>query len=256
MTDCAFIGVDLAWRSSQNPSGAAVLLGDCTGSELAVVAPPLRTIDQVRHFVDQHMRAITVVAIDAPLIIRNFSGQRPCETLVGKRYGKRDASCHTSNLRLYPDAPSVALADALVRDGFVHIGGSAATDARVMIEVYPHAALVALFDLKKIIKYKKGTSAQKCIGLAVLQQHVRMLSHREPSLRPSQQLEDLLSVDVLSLRGKARKSYEDSLDAVVCAYIGFHHWCLEGTRSEIFGDVETGYILNPVLTASSVAAAF
>ena len=39
------------------------------------------------------------VSIDAPLIINNESGQRLCENQIGKTYGSRGASCHTSNLK-------------------------------------------------------------------------------------------------------------------------------------------------------------
>ena len=51
-----------------------------------------------------HAGENTIVAIDAPLIILNETGQRACETAVGKRYGNRHASCHTSNMTLYPDS--------------------------------------------------------------------------------------------------------------------------------------------------------
>ncbi len=48
-----------------------------------------------------HSGENTIVAIDAPSIILNETGQRACETAVGKRYGNRHASCHTSNMTLY-----------------------------------------------------------------------------------------------------------------------------------------------------------
>jgi predicted RNase H-like nuclease len=37
------------------------------------------------------------MAVDAPLVVRNESGQRPCETQVGQRYGRWRVSANTTN---------------------------------------------------------------------------------------------------------------------------------------------------------------
>ncbi len=129
--------------------------------------------------------------------------------------------------------------------GFEH-APNAQTD-RIMLEVYPHAALVALFDLPKIIKYKKGTVAQKCAGLRQLQARVRELSLRTPPLTNTPLLEEFLGIDVTGLKGAARKDYEDSLDALVCAYVAFFYWYWKEQQTETFGDVMCGYIVNPKL---------
>ena len=152
MTKTHFIGIDLAWKSERNPTGAVCLRGDRTGAELVAVAPPLWSTTSVLEFVRTHTAEESVVAVDAPLIITNVSGQRPCETLVGKRYGARDASCHTSNLTLYPAAASVALAKLIEAEGYVHPNATTRFPLRVIAEVFPHAGMVALFDLPKIIK--------------------------------------------------------------------------------------------------------
>src|SRR6185436_13077522 len=152
-----FIGVDLAWKSDRNPTGIAVMQGDRSGAQLNLVAT-LEAESSVLEFIQHYSTANTIVAIDAPLIITNEAGQRRCETEVGRRYGKRDASCHTSNLTLYRDATSVALTNTLLADGFTHVDPTLDNvDGRLVAEVYPHAAMVALWDLEKIIKYKKGS---------------------------------------------------------------------------------------------------
>lgn len=97
-----FIGVDLAWRSEANHTGAVALSGDADGATLRAVADPMRTLEAVKQFIARHETATTIVAVDAPLIIGNPTGQRPCETALGRRYGAREASCHTSNRSLYP----------------------------------------------------------------------------------------------------------------------------------------------------------
>jgi len=129
-----FIGIDLAWKSDRNPTGAAVLHGDKNGAALIDLSAPLRSIDAVRAYITRFESTETVLAIDAPLIIPNQIGQRRCEQLVGQRYGARHASCHTSNQARYPDAVSVRLAAELVSRGYQH--GPDATGKRVVLEVY------------------------------------------------------------------------------------------------------------------------
>jgi predicted RNase H-like nuclease len=186
------------------------------------------------------------------LIIVNDEGQRLCETLVSRRYGARHASCHTSNRRLYPNAASTRLATALRAEGFVHAPEAQETpEQRIMLEVYPHAALVALFDLPCVIKYKKGTAVQKCSGLQELQRRIAVLEQYTPALRRNPVLDRVLNHDVTTLAGARRKLYEDGLDAVICAYLAYFYWVWRWERTEIFGNVESGYIVNPTLSPSA-----
>lgn len=247
-----FIGVDLAWRSDRNRTGAAVLQGDRQGAQLLAVSEPICTLEGVRRFITNHTTSRTFTAIDAPLIITNATGQRPCETAVGERYGAREASCHTSNLRLYPDATSVALAKGLVVQGYVHAPEATETSNRVVLEVYPHAALVALFDLLKSLKYKKGRLEQKRRGLQILSGHIPRLFSGTPRLRPNDRLGQLLSRDISMLPGPDLKVHEDTLDAVLCAYLAYYFWYWRVDRNEVFGDVGTGYIVNPTLLIGGI----
>lgn len=246
-----FIGIDLAWQSERNPSGAAVLHGDDHGAELVAVAEPLRSLEQVKGWTSPYIGESSVIAIDAPLVIGNAAGLRQCEREVGVRYGARHASCHAANLTLYPQAASVALASWLGDQGFSH--APFAFRGRAMLEVYPHAAFVALFDLSTVIKYKKGLVANRCTGLRQVQATLRMLASEETPLRSNAMLESLLRQDPSALRGRARKSHEDSLDAVFCAYLAFYAWRLGEAGSEMFGTREDGYIVNPRLRRAGIA---
>lgn len=249
-----FIGIDLAWRSERNNTGVAVLRGDRGGAELIRVSDSIRAISDVRGFVVSHAGALTFIAIDAPLIIENAVGQRPCETAVGREYGSREASCHTSNLRLYPDAAGVALARELVQSGYVHGPSADAASKKVILEVYPHAGLVALFDLPKSLKYKKGTLAQKRSGLRILAEHLSQLAQATPVLLKTPYLTDLLTRDLESLNGGDLKAHEDRMDAVFCAYLAYYFWCWGPVRNRVFGDLDTGYIANPKLLPGGIAS--
>ena len=233
-----FLGVDLAWQSERNPSGAVALRAEAGSLVLLEAAPPLRTLAEVQAFIARHLTDRAVVAIDAPLVISNASGQRVCELELSRQFGGRHASCHSSNTTLYPDAASVRLATWLASLGFVHAGRS--SEERVMLEVYPHAAFVALFDLPSIIRYKKGSVAAKCAGLRIVQEKLGQLP-----LRRDVQLVEILERDPAGLRGHDRKSFEDLLDGLFCAYLAYHYRRLGPGAWQMFGSTSGGYIANP-----------
>jgi predicted RNase H-like nuclease/cytidine deaminase len=242
-----FIGIDLAWKSTRNPTGAAILTGDRSGARLealATMAPEISVAD----FILRHATDDTVVAIDGPLVIVNETGQRPCEIDVSKRYSARDAGCYPSNLQLLPDASSVLLAGELLAQGFSHVDrASAEAHGRVMAEVYPHAGMVALWDLPKTIKYKRGTAAAKRSGLHELKTRLTSLYQAEPRLLRTAVIKELLDLKLDGPDKIELKAHEDRLDALFCAYLAYYFWYWGWERNELFGDIETGYILNPKL---------
>lgn len=227
--------------------------GDRSGAQIETIAT-LRSTEAALDFVRANTTENTVVAIDAPLIIVNETGQRVCETLVGQRYGKHDASCHTSNLRLYKNASSVRLTTSLLADGFTHVRNDGRERlGHLVAEVYPHAAMVALFNLEKIIKYKKGPVPRRRLGLGELRAKLGELTEANPRIVMTDMLRTLLTTDLEVLGGRALKNYEDILDAVFCAYLAFYFWYWGWERNELFGDVESGYILNPQLKSALAA---
>jgi predicted RNase H-like nuclease len=250
-----FIGIDLAWKSDRNPTGAVCLQGDRSGVELLAVALPLWTAAAVLQFVQTYGGEKSVVTVDAPLIVTNRTGQRPCETLVGQRYGARDASCHTSNLTLYPAPSSVALGESIAEMGYEHPIASMPSPSRVIAEVYPHAGMVALFDLPRVLKYKKGSVTEKRAGLEVLRMYLAGLDNAAPRLRRTTALASLLDQNLGQLVGRSLKSYEDSLDALFCGYLAYYFWYWGWERTEVFGDTQSGYILNPRLVLGGISGA-
>jgi len=244
-----FIGVDLAWKSDKNHSGVVVGKGSLDGVELTACSNGLATLDGVLEYVIGHTTENTVVAIDAPLIITNRGGQRPCETLIGQQFGARHASAHTSNLNLYPNAGSVRLECMLRGQGFSHQPcpeSDKRKSGKWFFEVYPHPAQIVLFSLDSIIKYKKGTVAQKRTGLGMFRGYIQdRLVCGNPPLRVNELLSDLLAVNVDGLSGKPLKKYEDLLDACLCAYLALFYWYWGSEKNEMIGNLHSGYIINP-----------
>jgi len=207
----ALAGVDLAWQSEKNPS--AIAYGLLTDGVLKVNAidPAVFGIDEVfSKLVEADLHGI---AIDAPLIINNAQGQRPCETGIGKEYGSRHAACHTSNTKLYPNARSVYLSKKLEQSGFAHLEGD-----RWQIECYPHPAIIEIFGLKERLKYKKGKVAEKKAGQKTLAQLIVALSKSNLlRLVVADNVAHYLDEGYIdSLVGQALKSNEDALDSIIC----------------------------------------
>ena len=248
----AFIGVDLAWQSEGNHSGLAALTGDQLGATATSVGDGATSLEAVFRYILDHRTDTTVVAIDAPLIIANEAGQRPCETLVSKKFGSAHAGAHTSNLALYPNAGGVALARMLEAQGFRHCAPPNENwneSGNWFFEVYPHPAQVVLFGRDRIIQYKKGVVAARRSGLEELRKLIRdRMLGPDRALAASVALDEFLTRDLNALKGGALKRYEDALDAVFCAYLALHLWSWGWERSELIGDLAAGYIVVPTVS--------
>ena len=242
-----WIGVDLAWKPDKNPTAVAVLEGTSRRARLVSLERALTSLEDVAAFTLDRSARHSVVAVDASLVVPNATGQRRCERELSSAYGSRGASTHATNRTLYPDPPGPRLVSRLGEHGFDHVALSAdpPLSGRRLAEVYPHAAMVELFDLDYRIPYKKGRVAQKRRGLSRLRELIRSLEHADLPLETTPALEALTSEDLEALRGRALKSYEDALDALFCAYLAFRMTWLAGDGFRMFGDVERGYIVNP-----------
>jgi predicted RNase H-like nuclease len=234
-------GIDLAWRSNKNPTALAV--GSLTGTELVLtgVAKDLFGVAPIIDYLS-NLHDLAGIAIDGPLMIENSSGQRKCETLIGKEYGSRYASCHTSNLSLFPSADSVQLSRILSSMGFQHLG---ATTGKWQIECYPHPALIEIFTLKERHQYKKGPISTKRRGQCELADFLlRLVESDVLRLTVPDGLSQTLSHrHIESLSGTALKQNEDILDAIVCLYVGGLYAI--GIKDHVFGDAVDGYIYVP-----------
>lgn len=239
-----FIGLDAAWKIDGNHSGVAVLRGGVSGVSLAALSAGLCSQSGVLDFIKEHACDDTVLAIDCSLVVGNRTGQRPCERQVASAFGRYHASCHTTNKGRPYWETGPRLVRSLARVGFGHglpIQSAQGRRGRWLIEVYPHPAMVRLFGLDRILKYKKGNVGERRAGLADLARRTATL----PALRPNALLGALLKRPLADVKGKALKRHEDTLDAVFCAYLAWHCWRWGERRNEVFGNLSTGYIVVP-----------
>lgn len=251
MATIAYIGLDLAW-SAANQTGAAVLRGGPEGATLVEEPQLLGGLEAIVAFVLGHTSdGPAIVAVDAPLVVPNATGRRPAEAALAAVFRRHEAGAHPANRALLDRDGRGVRGELLVTALAEHRFRPAATIeagacGRLLTEVYPHAAMVALFGLAKTLKYKARGQRDVATRLAAWQSyqaHMRSLETHEPPLHGHQ---GMLATDVSLLRGGGLKGYEDRVDALLCAYIALyaHRW--GGARCVTFGDAAGGWILTPV----------
>jgi len=237
-------GVDLAWQSKKNPTAIAVGILKDSHLNITEIHQGLFSIESVIDCLGA-LGDLKGVAIDAPLVIKNQSGQRLCERELGREYSSRHASCHTSNLKLYPQADSVRLSNHLFNAGFQHLGE---VTTKWQIECYPHPAIIEIFELSERLKYKKGKVAAKREGQKVLASLIKSLAtSRDLALHIPQEIQPIVENQRIdSLKGKALKHNEDVLDSILCLYVAALYQ--QSHQHLVFGDTSEGYIYVPTFS--------
>ncbi len=238
-----FVGVDLAW-GERNPTGVAVL--DAAGSlrHVGVARADDDLLDQLRPWVGGDC----LVAIDAPLVVTNPTGNRPCEAALNRDFRRFEAGAHPSNTGLawFADGGRGArLCDALGLDP-----DPASPTGRRALEVYPHAASVALFGLPRTLKYKQKPGRDLTLlrsELLRLMDLVEGLHAADPPLEVGTAGWARLrhAVHTAPTKAALRRS-EDPVDAVLCAYVA-RYASAHPQQVTVYGEASTGCIVTPTL---------
>ncbi|NHC35944.1 DUF429 domain-containing protein [Scytonema millei] len=267
-----FLGIDLGWSSGASGLCCLELInGQLQLLDLDRKEPIADIHDWIETWVQPQEPAI--IAVDAPTLIPNAMGMRLPDKLTHKYFGKYHAGCYPANLSLPFAQRTVDFGLALEARGFNHAPEiTPQMPGRYQIEVFPHPAIVHLFQLDRILKYKKGKLAERYLELLKLHQHiVEILSTIEPALILSQESHQSSEIPPTPLKkgGKipfitshkriqsvlndrhapltlaALKAVEDQLDSLICAYVAAHWWYWGLERNWVLGDRTSGYIVVP-----------
>ena len=95
------LGVDLAWGEGsvdRAPNETGVVAVDRSGRILD--AGWTVGVAATAQWMATWAGDDSIAMVDAPLVVFNPSGQRPCEREVGRRYGRWKVSANSSNLAL------------------------------------------------------------------------------------------------------------------------------------------------------------
>ncbi|MDJ0796307.1 MAG: DUF429 domain-containing protein [Calothrix sp. MO_167.B12] len=254
-----FLGIDLGWKSQ--PSGLCYL---------KLIDEKLQIIDLSRQelivdvltWVDNCIQSqeAGIIAVDAPTLIPNKTGSRLADKLTHKHFGKYHAGCYPANQNLPFAERTINFGLELESRGFVHAPTMEPQKlGRYQIEVFPHPAMVHLFDLQRILKYKKGRIQERQQELLKLYNYITdILPHLEPGLNlnsPAQaQTSGLFGIEFFSSSptGAELKAAEDKLDSLICAYVAAYWWYWGEQRNLVLGDGSTGYIVIPCRVSEGV----
>jgi predicted RNase H-like nuclease len=151
-----FLGIDLGWKSQ--PSGLCCL--EWQDNQLQLLDLDRKdSIADILIWIDNAVQPDEpgIIAVDAPTLIPNATGSRLPDKLTHKYFGKYHAGCYPANLNLPFAERTVNFGLELETRGYNHAPTIVPQKAgRYQIEVFPHPAIVNLFNLDKILKYKKG----------------------------------------------------------------------------------------------------
>ncbi len=235
------IGIDLSWKSCNN-SGIAI--GTIDGKRLSVesVSFESNTHEDIPNICRMHKETLLGIAIDAPLLVPEKGGMRECDRIISREFVNKKIGC-------YPppkDSCAKKLAAHLEND----LGLGHAAPSRFILEVFPHPAIVTVFDLPERIRYKKGRVDERRSGLHTLRNWIRKLQFSH--ILPLQFLGDsrpFLEMEIAELKGQSLKNYEDGLDALICLYVG-GLWAVDGKNNCMvhglgLNNLENGYIVVP-----------
>ncbi len=250
-----FAGVDLAW-SPRNATGVVILDWDGATGRPRAWESALGDDEAIISVIVQELgKQGALVAIDAPLVVPNEEGTRPCDRTLSAAYRRQEAAAYPANrARLGPAVRGEILVARLGTLGFVHAPKIARQKpVRQVVEVYPHPAMIELFGLERTLKYKARRNRSyraRWEGLERLKELLASLAQGEPALEADRLLGELA---VRGVRGGKLKRAEDLLDALFCAYIALHLWYWGEAGYRCFGNLDTGYILVPVKPSGPVA---
>jgi predicted RNase H-like nuclease len=256
------LGVDLAWgegnaTKAANETGVVAL--DVNGNVLDAgwTIGSAATADWIHGCAGDE----ALLFIDAPLIVDNATGQRLCETEVGRRYWPWKVSANSTNLGSR-NLAGVALRKALETHGWRYDDGrdGPPPGGRVMSECYPYTTIVGVaelgFDVERP-RYKrqpKGmtTAQSRPLRAAACDQLITALAGLEDADPPlnlrSHETTALLLDESSPLSSRAYKHREDLVDAVICAWTGLL-WLRHGHgRCQVLGLTD-----DPSPTASIIA---
>lgn len=233
-----FLGIDLGWQTG--PSGVCCLNLDDMGLSL-IALDRLVTHAEVLTWVSQQaLTGPAMVSVDAPTVIPNATGMRVPDRLAHRYFGKYHAGCYPANQASAFAPQLIAFGQALEAYGFAHAPTlTPQQPGRYQIEFFPHPAMVHLFGLSRILKYKKGRVAQRRQELERLRSLIlKHLPLHIPSLASP-------TLPSIPSGGAQLKAVEDQLDSIICAYGAAHWWYWGHQRNQVLGSLEEGYIIVP-----------
>ncbi|MBW2279348.1 MAG: DUF429 domain-containing protein [Deltaproteobacteria bacterium] len=243
------VGFDSAW--TPNNSGALVGVLRSDGGQIEELGLPqvvnyLEAGEAILSWQNQTKPATTIVLLDQPTIVPNFSGQRPVENLVAspvsRRYGGVQPA-NTERVEMFgEDAPVWRFLD--------QFGGAAdplePVKDTAVLETYPVLTMIALgwslpHSARPTGRLPKYNPERRSTFTISDWDHVCQRTLSELDAFGLQELARWLGG--LSDSRSPRKIDQDRLDSCICLLTALH--LADQRECMMVGDTDTGYIVVP-----------
>jgi predicted RNase H-like nuclease len=181
------------------------------------------------------------LAVNAPIIVENMSGQRPCDVAMHDHFATHQVDEYQVNL-VNASHPRT-IGRALMRMGF---DSDPSAEGDRVVETYNQATQVLLFGIDRPIRLKAGPVGARKDAVARFRETLAdTLSEATPTLVDSPALRELVGADLPSSNGSRIGELEERLEAVLCAYTAAYLNVRGPEDCAYLGDQERGYVLLP-----------
>lgn len=229
------LGIDPAW-TSKNPSGIALIEKDSEDHWKCIrLAPSIQLFmgsDQEKNmfqgkisggFFDlqqilQKVGKVDCIVVDMPLSIGHCLGRRLADNLISKQYGAYLCATHSPTKEILEMGKRILEQAENLKYVF----------NENIIETYPHPAIIELIrrtqqiKLAKRLAYKVGKRNSYWKELSLVQRKEKLVSNMlllRESIAKKISISDSFIFNETDSYAML-KSYEDTLDALVCAWVG------------------------------------
>ena len=243
-----FLGLDLAWAPRHSSGGAVMELHE-DGLKL-LSSCSLRAHEDILSWIARNRgRDGVTLAVNAPLIVENMNGQRPCDTQLHEHFQQHQVDEYQVNL-VNASHPRT-IGRALMTMGF---DKDPAAEGDRVIETYNQATQVLLFGLERPIRLKTGPVGARKDAVARYRETLSsVLWDAHPRLTESVALDELIYADLPSCNGSRVGELEERLEATLCAYTAAYLNVRGPEDCAYLGDQDTGYVLLPTSAAPAGA---
>ncbi len=237
-----YLGLDLGW-TPRDSSGGVVLEPTGDGGVHVTAADTLRTHeDTLRWVTRSRQRCQVTVVFNAPIIVENLGGARPCDRQLQEHFARYRIDEYANNT-VSASHPRT-MGRALVRMG---LDPNPATEGDRLIETHTAAAQVLLLGVDRPIRTKTGPIGGRKEAVQRLRELIRerLMGECALVLHDSPVLDGLMGAHLPDLNGTRLGELEEKLEALMSAYVGAWLGQMGTGACAFLGDLDTGYILLP-----------
>lgn len=241
MRKICYMGLDLGW-TPRDSSGGVVIEPTEDGDVQVVSAESLRSHEDTLRWITRNRgRSTCTLAINAPIIVENLSGARPCDRQLLEHFARFRIDEYANNT-VSASHPRT-MGRALMRMGFDP--NPQATGDR-LIETHTQAAQVLLFGVERPVRLKQGPIGARKEAVQRLREIIsEHLFDGAPALQSTPALDALMEAHLPDLNGTRLGELEERLEALLAAYVAAFLGERGTDACAFLGDLDRGYILLP-----------